>query len=86
MKLIVDNILDLMALYPEDKVNDLLQAFSCTKNKEVEGFAHEKAIDFAKKDWQLLILFMQKMVICWGFSRWQVRCFRSVQEISAQKF
>lgn len=43
------NILDIIEDSGEDAIRDALSAFSCPLNKEIESFAREKAIDFAKR-------------------------------------
>lgn len=47
--LLVDNILDLSGRYGDDTVQELLDSFSCTKNPEIDGFVHDKALLFAKR-------------------------------------
>jgi hypothetical protein len=43
------NILDMIDAVGEDNVKRFLSDFSCPKNKEIENFLRENAIDFAKR-------------------------------------
>lgn len=45
----VENILDMIESYGEDDLQSDLAYFYCPKNKEIESFIREKAIDFAKR-------------------------------------
>ena len=42
------NILDLMDNIGEKEVKDSIVSFKCNKNKEIEEFIYNDAIDFAK--------------------------------------
>lgn len=43
------NILDMIDVFGEEELSDILSEFSCPKNLEIESFVRNKAIDFAKK-------------------------------------
>lgn len=43
------NILDMINVIGEDRVNQILSDFSCPKNDEIENFIKKNAIDFAKR-------------------------------------
>lgn len=43
------NILDILESIGEDELISILSDFSCPKNKEIEHFIHNNAIDFAKR-------------------------------------
>jgi len=45
----VINILDMIDSVGEDETSIALSEFSCSRNKEIENFVHNNAIDFAKK-------------------------------------
>jgi len=49
MSFSVLNILDIMEDSGEDDIRDALSAFSCPANLEIENFARNKAIEFAKR-------------------------------------
>ena len=49
MSFSVLNILDIMEDSGEDDIRDALSAFSCPANLEIEDFARNKAIEFAKR-------------------------------------
>ena len=52
----VINILDMIEAIGEDETNTVLSEFSCAKNKEIESFIHNNAIDFAKKKMSITYL------------------------------
>ncbi|MCM1160291.1 MAG: hypothetical protein NC412_03615 [Roseburia sp.] len=56
----VANILDLLEMIGEDKVNFALSEFSCSRNMEIEDFVHNNAIDFAKKKMSITYLVLMK--------------------------
>ena len=43
------NILDMIEAIGEDALRGILSDFSCSKNKEIEMFVKDKALDFAQK-------------------------------------
>ncbi|MCH5192648.1 MAG: GNAT family acetyltransferase [Oscillospiraceae bacterium] len=45
----VINILDLLDLYGENRVNAVLSGFSCPKNREIENFLLKNAVEFSKR-------------------------------------
>lgn len=49
MKLVIENILDLIEISGEEEIRKELSAFSCPVNLEIEDFIKNKAIDFAKQ-------------------------------------
>ena len=52
----VVNILDYIELIGEKSVSDVLSDFSCPKNKEIENFVHNNAVEFAK--WKMSITYL----------------------------
>lgn len=44
------NLENMVNAVGEDKVKSVLSEFSCPKNKEVEGYLRNKAIEFPSKD------------------------------------
>ncbi len=52
------NILDMLNAIGEDNVNIILSGFSCPKNKEIEDFVKNNAIDFAKRKMSVTYLVM----------------------------
>lgn len=49
MAFIIENILDMLEASGESVVSEVLSAFSCPQNSEIETFLHQRAIDFAKR-------------------------------------
>lgn len=45
----VINILDMLESVGEDELSGILSDFSCPRNREIEHFIHNNAIEFAKK-------------------------------------
>ena len=43
------NLLELLDIYGEDRIQTILSSFVCPKNKDVENFIQTKAIEFAKQ-------------------------------------
>lgn len=43
------NLKEMIEEVGEDRVKEILSAFSCPLNKDVEFFLHNKAIEFAKQ-------------------------------------
>lgn len=50
------NILDMIGAIGETKLQQRLSVFSCPMNPEIEHFVLYNAIEFAKKNYQLHIL------------------------------
>ncbi len=58
---IVVNIEDMMEAIGEDEVSQILSDFSCKRNKEIEDFVRNKAIDFAKRKLSITYLVLQNV-------------------------
>lgn len=56
----VVNILDYIELIGEESVSDSLSDFSCPKNKEIEYFVRNNAIDFAKRKTSITYLLLDE--------------------------
>ena len=54
------NILDMINVIGEDRVNQILSDFSCPKNDEIENFIKKNAIDFAKRKMSITHLVMDE--------------------------
>ncbi len=54
------NILDMINVIGEDRVNQILSDFSCPKNEEIENFIKKNAIDFAKRKMSITHLVMDE--------------------------
>lgn len=67
MNFVTVNILDAIENYGEDKVKNILSNFSCEKNKDVEGFIRNKAINFAKQKISMTYLILNEAGKVVGF-------------------
>lgn len=56
----VVNILDYMELIGEESVVDVLSGFSCPKNKEIENFVRNNAVEFAKRKMSITYLLLDE--------------------------
>lgn len=56
----VVNILDYMELIGEESVGDVLSGFSCPKNKEIENFVRNNAVEFAKRKMSITYLLLDE--------------------------
>lgn len=56
----VVNILDYMELIGEESVVDVLSSFSCPKNKEIENFVRNNAVEFAKRKMSITYLLLDE--------------------------
>ena len=54
------NVLDMIDVIGEDRVNQILSDFSCPKNDEIENFIKKNAIDFAKRKMSITHLVMDE--------------------------
>lgn len=60
----VVNILDYMELIGEESVVDVLSGFSCPKNKEIENFVRNNAVEFAKRKMSITYLLLDESRAC----------------------
>lgn len=56
----VVNILDYIELIGEESVVDVLSGFSCPKNKEIENFVRNNAVEFAKRKMSITYLLLDE--------------------------
>lgn len=56
----VVNILDYIELIGEESVSDVLSDFSCPKNKEIENFVRNNAVEFAKRKMSITYLLLDE--------------------------
>ena len=56
----VVNVLDYMELIGEESVVDVLSSFSCPKNKEIENFVRNNAVEFAKRKMSITYLLLDE--------------------------
>ena len=71
------NLLEMLDIYGEDKLQSILSRFICPQNIDVENFIQSKAIGFARQRLAMtyLVFLMKNLLISLAILHWQISLF-----------